>query len=128
MPNYLYQHEDGRIIEVFQTMLEPHIFIENGVEWKRVFTSPQASIDTNIDPFSSKDFANKTANKREKFGDIIDRSKECSQKREDKLGAPDTVKNKYLSNWSKKRGGKRVHPSVIAENSKKTLEIEYKPK
>ena len=128
MPFYLFESKDGRIKEVFQKMSEPHVLIEDGVEWKRVFTPPQASIDTKIDPFSSKDFANKTGNKKGKLGDILDRSKECSDKRADKLGAPDIVKEKYFKNWSKKRGGKRLHPSVIAENQNKTLEIEFKPK
>jgi predicted nucleic acid-binding Zn ribbon protein len=110
MPIYLYEHpKTGKIIEVVQGMNEKHEYVDpQGVAWRRVFCNPNAGVDTKIDPFSAKDFANKTSNKRETLGDIYDRSKEASEARKNKLGY-DPVRKKYWEEYSKKRKGKR-HP------------------
>ena len=58
MPLYSYEHPNtGEITEVFQGMKEPHQYIdEDGVEWKRVFTSPQGLVKgKQIDLRSQKD-------------------------------------------------------------------------
>ena len=110
MPTYTFEHpETGEITEVVQKIKEPHIFTDDeGTEWRRVFTVPNATIDTKIDPFSSKDFAEKTKNKSQNLGDLWDRSKELSQKREKILGH-DPIKKKHLKDYSKKRKGMK-HP------------------
>ena len=123
MSIYLYQHPKTKVIkEVFQSMKENHDYTDSkGVKWNRVFTVPQASFDTHYDPYSSKDFVQNTSNKKGTVGDIWDRSKEAGQKRADKDGV-DLKREKYLDDWSKKRGGK-LHSERIKENANKTYEI-----
>lgn len=112
MPEYLYQHPlTKKVVSVFQKMTEKHEFFDtNGVEWKRIFTSPNPGIDTRIDPFSVQDFARKTSNKKGNIGDLWDKSKELSQARE-KIQGKDQVKEKYYKKWSEKRKGK-IHPDL----------------
>lgn len=76
---------------------------EKGTEWNRVFLAPNANIDADIDPFSSKGFVDKT-NTKGSMGDLLERSKEMSDKRKDKLGY-DPVQQKYFKEYSKKRRG-----------------------
>jgi hypothetical protein len=110
MPEYTYISPSGETKNVIQRMTEPHIFFENGVEWKRVFVNPTASVDTKIDPFSSRDFAEKTGKKKGTMGNLFDASREASEKREKVMGK-DPVKEKFLKDYSDKRGGK-AHPST----------------
>lgn len=107
MPLYLYRNpETGEVKEVVQSMNEEHTYFEEGIEWKRVWTVPQASMDQRVDPFSQKDFLKKTANGGT-LGDLWDRSKEFSEKRADKIGGEDPIKRKELDNFSKTRKGKK---------------------
>jgi hypothetical protein len=57
---------------------------------------------------SEQDFVRVTSSQRGNVGDLFDRSKELSEKRQ-KIYGKDPVKNKYFKDWSKKRGGKK-HP------------------
>jgi hypothetical protein len=113
MPRYEYEHpKTKKRIEVLQTMREEHkYFDEKGVEWNRVFTVPQASIDTKINPDSETDFVVKTGNKKGSYGNLLDASKEASLKREKRYGK-DPLKEKAINKW-KKETGKKVHPSEI---------------
>jgi hypothetical protein len=110
VPLYDFQHpETGEIIEVCLSMKEDKSYVdEDGVEWSRLFSIPNASIDTEIDPYSSRDFKKVTENKKGSYGDMLDRSREMSEKRKAKDGK-DPVQQKWFKNWSKKRGG-RKHP------------------
>ena len=105
MPIYQFSHpEHPIIIEVVQSMKEPHIYIdEEGVEWTRVWDLPNASIDTKIDPWSASDFSRKTGEKKGTMGDLWDQSKEMSQERAKQCGGTDPVKKKYEKDWSAKR-------------------------
>ena len=110
MPLYTYEHPvTEELIDVFQGMNEEHIYIDKeGVKWKRVYHIPQASIDSGSDPFDNQAFINKTANQKGSYGDLIDQSRELSQKRKDKLGY-DPVQKKYFKEYSKKRNGIKHH-------------------
>lgn len=110
MPLYTYEHpETEEIVDIIQGMNDEHVYIdEKGVQWKRVFHIPEANIDSQIDPFSNQSFKDKTANQKGTYGDIIDQSKEMSQRRKDKLGY-DPVQKKYFQEYSKKRRGLK-HP------------------
>lgn len=114
MPIYLYHNEEtGETREVFQNMKDKHeYFGEDGTEycWKRVFTIPQASIDSQIDPFKSSDFVDKTGNKKGTYGDLLDRSAELSEKRAELNGGIDPVKRNYFDQYSKERKGAK-HPN-----------------
>ena len=111
MPLYLFENPNtGEVIEVLQKMNEEHVFFdERGLKYKRVFTSPNYSIDSKIDPFSSKDFAEKTRNKKGTIGDLLNQSKELSEKRGGESNDP-VLKN-YLSSYKKEKGVK--HSSLI---------------
>ena len=108
MPAYLFIHPDTQEEkEVRQSMTEPHIYIdENGVEWERLWTPSNFTVDGRVNPMSSKDFVNKMSNKVETIGEMQDMAKEQSQIRIDKYGH-DPVKDKYFKDYSAKRKGKK---------------------
>lgn len=107
MPEYIYENPDtGEQVSVWQSVHEEHVYEIEGVEYGRVYTVPQASIDTRIDPYSEKEFREKT--KVENVGDIWDRSKELSEIRTAKEGK-DPIKEKYFKDYAKKTKGKK-HP------------------
>jgi len=109
MPEYLFQHpKTQKVISVVQSMNDSHVYVdENGVEWKRVFVNPTVSIDTSSDPFSESAFIDSTKNKNYTIGDLWDKSKEMSQKREKRSGR-DEVKQKAVDKYEKKC--KKDHP------------------
>lgn len=110
MSIYIYQNEEtGEVKEIVQRMDEPHTYSEEGVEWKRVFTVPNAQISAAVDPFNPQQFVEKTGNSKGSLGDVFDRAKELSDQRKAKIGY-DPVQNKYFDSWSEKRAGKR-HPA-----------------
>ena len=76
MPYYLFSHpKTGEIQEIFFHMNDEKTYIDNnGLKWNREFVVPQASIDTNIDPYSKRAFMDKT-NKAGTFGEMMDLSK-----------------------------------------------------
>ena len=103
MPEYLFEHPKTKsVISIVQSMNEPHVYIdEKGIEWKRVFVNPSMSIDTNTNPFSETSFVESTKNKNYTIGDLWDKSKEMSQKREKSSGI-DNVKQKTVDKYEKK--------------------------
>lgn len=104
MPVYIFKHpKKEKYIEIVMGMNEEHRYIQDGTEWERQWTIPNAGIDTAIDPFSQKDFVEKTSNKRGTYGDMLDRSKEAALKREEKEGK-DPVKEAYYKDYTKRTG------------------------
>ena len=124
MPIYEYQNpETGELIEVLQTMVEDHVYFDSdGLEWKRVFTAPNMAIDSQIDPYSTKDFVQKTENKKGTVGDMMDYSKELSQERAEKNGGIDPVKEKYYKDYSAKRKGAK-HVDQMKSEMKKNKHV-----
>ena len=108
MPLYLFEHpETGETIEVVQKMNDFHIYIDyDGVEWNRVWVSPNAAIDSNVDPFSESDFVKKTGNMKGTVGDIWDYSKELGEIRKDKEGQ-DKLKESHDKKRAKTLGKRR---------------------
>ena len=126
MPIYLFKNpKTGSIKEVIQRMSENHTYSENSVEWQRIFTIPQSSIDTHIDAFSESGFRDKTSNKKETLGDLMDRSKELSEKRKH-IAGEDPVQKKFFEDYSKTRKGKKhaKDPSREVKYNKKMFSIE----
>jgi len=112
MPIYQYRHpEHPIVIDIYQTMKELHVYVDDeGTEWKRVWSVPNAAVDTQVDPFSSSDFKKATKEKNCTMGELWDHSKELSEKRKHKLGTKtDPVREKYEREYAKKRLG-RKHP------------------
>lgn len=113
---YLYKNpETGEVVEVSQGMNDVHEYSEGGVQFERVFTSPQLTIDTKVDPFSQKQFLEKT-DKRGRVGDVWDRAADLSAARAEKNGGVDPVKQKADEKWSKERGGKKL-PKKLSDLS-----------
>lgn len=120
MPIYLYRNpKTDEIVEVLQTINEDHVFSKDGVKYERVFTVPNASIDTQIDPRSQKDFVLKTRDKKETLGSMWDRSKEASEKRIQKDGV-DPVQENFYKKYAQKRKGK-AHPELTFKKETHTL-------
>jgi len=113
MPLYSFTHaETGETKDVYFGMNDDKIFNgEDGTEvglWKRVWHKPNASIDSQIDPYNANDFINKTGAKKGTIGNIMDASKELSMKRAKDMGV-DPVQQKHFDNYKKTRHG-REHP------------------
>lgn len=119
MPIYLYQNQKTKeVIEVIQGMNDEHVYKgEDGLEncWDRVFTIPTASIDTQQDPFSTNDFLDRTARKKGTYGNMLDYSKELSEKRASITGGIDPIKEKYYKQYSKDRRGAK-HPDKLKKS------------
>jgi hypothetical protein len=121
MPLYVYQHEEsGEVREIFQGMNEEHVYRgEDGSEngWKRVYTVPQASFDTKVDPNDAKSFIDRTANKKGTYGDIQDHSAELSEMRAQQHNGVDPIKKKYFEDYSSARNGAK-HPDELKSQTK----------
>ena len=127
MPIYVYKHPDEEEFrEVLQGMNDEHVYEEEDVEWKRVFLSPNASIDNSIDPFNNQQFIDATYKKNGTVGNMMDLSAELSSKRAEKAGGIDPVKEKFYSNYAKERG-EAEHPNRIKEKGfeNKNVKVDY---
>ena len=106
MPEYLFENPDtGEILSIAQGIDEEHSYSEKGKAFNRIFTVPNTSIDSNIDPFSAQQFSEKTKNMKGNMGDIWDYSKELGKKRKEVTGSDDPVRRKAEEKYSKKRRG-----------------------
>lgn len=116
MPNYLFRNpKTGSIVQIFQFMEEDHIYSENGIQFERIFTIPNAQIDSKID--SAQKFAEKTGRMKGTLGEIWDYSQELSEQRARENGGEDPIRQKAEQNYSKKRRGmkykNKINPSEI---------------
>jgi len=106
MPEYLFENpETGEVISVIQGIDEDHTYSEDGLVFDRVFTVPNASIDSDIDPFSAQQFNEKTKGMKGTMGDMWDYSKELSDKRKKAHGGEDPIRKKAEKKYSEKRQG-----------------------
>lgn len=123
MPQYLFENsETGEVREIVLGMNDPKVYngdsdAEKGI-WKRIFTIPQATIGSNLDPFDKNAFAN---SKYTTLGDMFDKSAELSERRAAIMDGVDPVKQKALDNYAAKRHGKR-HPEELKIATKKATE------
>ena len=105
MPLYTFEHPvTGEHQDVLFGMNDDKSHTDDsGIAWLRVWHSPLTATDSDIDPFSSKQYLEKTR-VRGTMGDLQERSRELSEKRANKLGY-DPVKKKYFEEYAKKRNG-----------------------
>ena len=90
-------------------MNDEHSFTdEKGVKWNRIFTKPQAAIDTQFSATDSRDFIQKTRGKNYSLGQLWDKSAELSEKRGGMSGQ-DEVREKAESAYKEKTGKKHPH-------------------
>lgn len=118
MPIYLFKNpKTGKVVSVFQQMNEDHTYSQDGIKYERVFTVPNAQIDADIDLNSSEKFVEKTGKMKGTLGEIWDYSQELSNKRAEKNGGIDPVRQKAEEKYSKKRRGmkykSKVNPSEM---------------
>jgi hypothetical protein len=109
MPIYIYEHpESKQRKEIIQSVHENHEYIDqDGVRWNRIFTLPELNINDKLNEYSTdKDFASYTKKRKGTIGDLWDKSRELSEKRE-KIFGKDIIKDGYKKNWSKKRKNRR---------------------
>jgi hypothetical protein len=126
MPIYTYEHpETGERVDIVQTMSEDHSYTdENGLKWNRVFSIPNASTDSQIDPNNPQAFLDATRNKKGSMGDLLDKSKELSEKRADKNGGSDPIKDKFFKEYSDSRKGAK-HPEQKKKYESKRIKVDY---
>ena len=82
MPFYLYQHpKTEQIIEVMQSCKDKHEFIDSeGVQWNRVWTVPNASVD-NCNDGTEEGFVRYTQDKAGTVGDLWDATRNLAKKK-----------------------------------------------
>lgn len=117
MPIYLFKNPtSNKIVQVYQEMNAEHSYSENGIKYERVFTVPNAAIDSEIDPNSAQQFVEKTGKMKGTLGEIWDYSKELSEKRAKSSGV-DPVRQQAEASYSKKRKGikykEKINPSEM---------------
>ena len=129
MPIYLYQNKDTEEIrEVIQSMNDVHEYYgdeetaESG--WERVYTIPTASIDTKQDPFSTNQFLDVTKSKKGTYGNMLDYSRELSDKRASIVGGPDPIKEEYYKQYSKDRRGAKHQDKIPKTFENKHVKVE----
>lgn len=127
MPIYIYQNPiTEEYIELVQSMNDEHKYIdEKGLEWKRVFIASQLRTDSSINPWDKNDFIEKTKDVKGSYGDMLDRSSELSEKRAEQNGGIDPIKQKYFSDYSKKRNGAKHISDPSSKLKNKNINIEY---
>lgn len=126
MPLYIYENTKTKEVrEVLQGMNDIHEYHgEDGSEkglWRRVYVNPTLSVDTQVDAFNSHNFANSVSKKNDSYGDLFERSAEASEKRAQRYGGKDPIKEKYYADYNKMTNGK-LHPHQQKEKFNKALE------
>ncbi len=119
---YLFQHpETSEVKEIFQKMNDKHEFIdENNTPWLRLYTVPQSSVDTKLDPFDIKKATEKSGRMKGNLGNLFDESASLSEKRSQIMGK-DPLREKALKDYAAKRNGKQYFDP---KNEDKTFVIE----
>lgn len=120
MPEYFFT-DGSKIVSVIQKMRDPHIYKENEKEFERIWQIPRAAKDTRWNSLDSKDFINKTREKKGSLGDLWNKSKELSEIREKECGK-DFVKEKTREQIRKQRGG-GILPCEVIENKDKVFYV-----
>lgn len=119
MPFYTFENpKTGETVDIFFHMNDHKSYKDNsGLEWKRVFYPTCFAFDTQIDPHDPRAFVKKTE-KNGTLGDIMDLSKEMSEKRGGVKN--DEVKVKYDKDKESKLNKRRLEN--LREERKKQFE------
>ena len=107
--------ETGECVEIEMPMKNyKHYQGVSGDEdcWEQVYETPQISMrnstSAKVDPFSQKEFVDRTGKMKGNVGDMLDYSKELSEKREAAHGKEDPVKRKHFQKYEKLTGKKHL--------------------
>mgnify|MGYP001561240793 CR=1 FL=1 len=114
MPFYTYTTEDSKLSQdLFYHMTDekPQEFVDEfNVKWVRDWGASrvQGVVDGKINAYSKSAFVEKTGKMKGNIGNLMDLSKELSQKRaKESDTGKDPVAVAARENWSKERGGRR---------------------
>lgn len=108
MPIYVFSHpKTGQVKEIFLPMNGPITYSEGGVIWTREYAFNVAVKDSPVNPWKQNDYMRKTQEMRGNLGDVMDLSRELSEKRAQDNGGVDPVKQTYFKEYSQKRGGRK---------------------
>lgn len=126
---YQFQNKNtGEIVDISMPMKDyKHYRGENGDEdfWERIYYSNQVNIgNAKSDPFNQNLFIEKTGKMKGTYGDLLDYSRELSDKRAEKIGE-DPLKRKYLDEYKKKTGGKKHLADFKKKIETKNAIIDY---
>jgi len=95
--------------------------------WERIYETPQISMghstSKTVDPYSQNEFVERTGKMKGNFGNMMDYSKELSEKRAKDHGGVDPVKKKYFKNYEKKTGKKHLRDKKTYES--KNVKIDF---
>jgi len=95
--------------------------------WERIYDTPQISMGNStsktVDPYSQNEFVERTGKMKGNFGNMLDYSKELSEKRAKDHGGTDPVKEKYFKNYEKKTGKKHLADKKPYES--KNVKIDF---
>lgn len=113
MPIYLFSNPKTKEVKsIYQDMNIEHTYFEDGIAFERIYTVPNATIDSKIDPFSSRKFIEKTGAMKGTLGEIWDYSKELSDQRAKSTNGQDNVRAKAESRYSKRRKGLKYKEKI----------------
>lgn len=129
MPLYSFiNDETEEVIDVFMSMNDKHEYFDaSGYQWRRIFYSPMASIDTKIDPMNKNEFIRK-GEKYTTVGSLQDKSQELSDIRSQKNGY-DPIKQDFFKKYSEERNGKKhvLDRPKKFENDRVSIDFTAKP-
>ena len=127
---YNTETDEYREIEMSMKEYAPYRGKNNDEDaWERVYETPQISMRnstaTKLNPYSQNEFVERTGKMKGSVGDMLDYSKELSEKRAEKAGGLDPIKEKFFDNYAKERGGSEHpdRPKKVYES--KNVKVEY---
>ena len=82
------------------------------------FSLPYVAIKGNSDPFDQQSFVEETGRKRGTVGDMLDYSRELSEKRAQKNGGVDPIQNKFFKDYQRRVGKKHLNDPSRIDKSK----------
>lgn len=125
MPQYLFQSLDDESVhtDIFFTFKDAPkigtVISYEGKQWKRRPTLPQAASCTQLSPYDSKAFVEKTGQMKGTWGQMEELSAELSEKRAAANGGRDEVREKFYETSKKTTG--LEHPDVRKRKAKEEL-------
>jgi len=128
MPNYVFQKVGSEETKEFAFSMKDapsfgKVIQREGAKWKRLMVNPQVACAglKALDPYSPKDFVNKTGQMKGTLGDLWDASKELSERRAQREGGADPLRKKYFTDYKKRKRG-TPHSQELAEGHKAAKE------
>ena len=108
MPVLEFANADGQTVSILVPLTaedhERHTQIVDGVMYKRVYAAPLAAKDTNRGDCKAEDYQRVTGDKNLTVAQAAAISKEMSERRAEKNGKVDPVKERFYETYAKEMG------------------------